>query len=228
MCVCVCVCVCVAGVINALQRRWQTEVWLIGSLRDKELQERWAPACSYPPAGSHYLWVWGSHLASLHPSLHRSPNQFLSNSRLVMDLILWLERGQFYLSGALHLHNDLHKYLHLTPRPTLFRSLYSFHFVSGVLLWLVYPFLFLSSSRSLFLCSSHYRLCNITTLHHTFMFPPTDNTQETWHVARGNFYAVSNHPEISGITFTPTVKKIQHLHVTDKIFNICHANSRRI
>ncbi|KAL1255807.1 hypothetical protein QQF64_013868 [Cirrhinus molitorella] len=38
-------------VINALQRRWQTEVWLIGSLRDKELQERRAPACSYPPSG---------------------------------------------------------------------------------------------------------------------------------------------------------------------------------
>lgn len=38
------------GVINALQRRWQTEVWLIGKLRDKELQERRAPACSYPPS----------------------------------------------------------------------------------------------------------------------------------------------------------------------------------
>ncbi len=117
-----------------------------------------------PPAGSHYLRVWGSHLASLHPSLHRSPYPFLSSSRLVMDLILWLERGQFYLSSAPHLHNDLHKSQHFTPCPTLFLSLHSFHFVSGVLLWLVYLFLFLSSSCSLFLCSSHFRSCNITTL----------------------------------------------------------------
>ncbi|KAK2887149.1 hypothetical protein Q8A67_015377 [Cirrhinus molitorella] len=37
--------------VGKQRRRWQTEVWLIGSLRDKELQERRAPACSYPPSG---------------------------------------------------------------------------------------------------------------------------------------------------------------------------------
>lgn len=148
---CVSVCVCVAGVINALQRRWQTEVWLIGSLRDKELQERRAPACSYPPSGEPLSLGMGQSF-SFPPSIPPSVSvPFLSSSRLVMDLILWLERGQFYLSSAPHLHNDLHKSLHFTPRLTLSVSPnHSFDFVSCVLLRLVYLCFFLYFSRSLF------------------------------------------------------------------------------
>lgn len=101
-----------------------------------------------PPAGSHYLWVWGSHLASLQPFLHRSKSQLLSSSRLVMDLILWLERGQFYLSGAPHLHNDLHKSLHFTPRLTRFLSAIHFYsFCITLSLFLIRVYLLLRSSH---------------------------------------------------------------------------------
>ncbi|ROK35730.1 hypothetical protein DPX16_17473 [Anabarilius grahami] len=72
----------VAGVINALQRRWQTEVWLIGSLRDKELQERRAPACSYPPSGEPLSLGMGQSF-SFPPSIPPSVSvPFLSSSSI--------------------------------------------------------------------------------------------------------------------------------------------------
>jgi len=163
-----------------------------------------------PPAGSHHPRVWGSHLASLHPSLHCSPKPFLSCSRLVMDLILWLERGQFYLSSAPHLHNDLHKSLHFTPRPTLFlvSSFLSFC-IKGVLLWLIYLFLF--SSCSLFLSYS----CQLSYVQYCHI-PANRQHSRNMTCGTGEFYAVI-------IQKYPS-KKILHLHATDEISYICHAN----